>query len=358
MSCIVFKTEGHIDLRAFTLMGVSAKPNTRNPIGYFGTGLKYAMAALVRLGCEPILWVGRDQYIFCQSKIQFRDKDFNMLRMRAKQRSWRNWRTIELPYSTEYGKNWQAWMIFRELEANTRDEHGSTIELQSSAAIVTGQEGYTLIAVDLPDFIRAYHDRNEIFLPDADNENHNTVQIIDRPSEYLYWRGLRVYKPAKPTLMTYNFLSHLDLTEDRTLMHEYFAKAVLAEFVLQTDSDMAVEKIVTATEKYWEHDLEFPSYLTPGPAFKRIMERMPSRVGSTAWRYYAAFDNRVTSENYFLTDHHPLPWIYHNAKITDARGAIVFFKPSGYVGKWELAAMNTCRIMNGHMPEQEEANKQ
>ena len=43
-------------------MGVSAKPNTKSPIGYFGTGLKYAMAALVRLGTQPVVWIGLISY--------------------------------------------------------------------------------------------------------------------------------------------------------------------------------------------------------------------------------------------------------------------------------------------------------
>jgi hypothetical protein len=37
MSAVVFETPGLIDMRAFTMMGMSAKPATQSPIGYLFT---------------------------------------------------------------------------------------------------------------------------------------------------------------------------------------------------------------------------------------------------------------------------------------------------------------------------------
>jgi len=42
---IVFENQGEIDLIAFTPFGVNTK-ETDSPIGFFGTGLKYATAVL------------------------------------------------------------------------------------------------------------------------------------------------------------------------------------------------------------------------------------------------------------------------------------------------------------------------
>ena len=55
---IVHSTPGLIDLRAFTTFGVNSKPNSKNPIGYFGTGLKYAVAVLARHKCPVTVWIG------------------------------------------------------------------------------------------------------------------------------------------------------------------------------------------------------------------------------------------------------------------------------------------------------------
>ena len=47
MSVIVHENLGLIDPRAFTTRGLNAKPNTKSPIGYFGTGLKKALKLLL-----------------------------------------------------------------------------------------------------------------------------------------------------------------------------------------------------------------------------------------------------------------------------------------------------------------------
>ena len=45
---VVHVTKGKLDLRSLSTFGLNAKPNTTNPIGYFGTGMKYAIAVLLR----------------------------------------------------------------------------------------------------------------------------------------------------------------------------------------------------------------------------------------------------------------------------------------------------------------------
>ena len=43
---------GLIDLHGITTFGVCAKPEAENPIGYFGTGLKYALAFFLGEGLK------------------------------------------------------------------------------------------------------------------------------------------------------------------------------------------------------------------------------------------------------------------------------------------------------------------
>ncbi len=335
MPCIVFRTPGLIDLRAFTVMGMSAKPNAANPIGYFGTGLKYAMAVLVRLGCEPEVWIGRDRHVFVKRPDSFRGKDFELLSIRSMRWGLSRWRTTALPFTTQYGRNWEPWMVFRELEANTRDEGGTTEYADEKPE---GVDGQTTIVIDLPAFIDAWRERDKVFLPDASRGGDGTVEVLDGPSEHLYWRGMRVYKLGKPSRLTYNFITHLDLTEDRTLAHEYYARAVLANFIVASNSDHVVEQVLTASDKFWEHDLSFNDSIAPGPAFRRIMARKGVRVYGNAMNYYARYDDRVTPDSYRLDEHHPMPWRLNGDQVDDANGRVVFDKPVGYRGKWDLMA--------------------
>ena len=47
---IIFQNKGLIDVHAISIMGVSVKED--NSIGFFGTGLKYAIAVLLREGIK------------------------------------------------------------------------------------------------------------------------------------------------------------------------------------------------------------------------------------------------------------------------------------------------------------------
>ena len=140
---IIHEPLGLIDLRAFTTFGINAKPNTNSPIGYFGPGLKYAIAVLVREGLKVTVWIGTEPHEFYCEPSNFRGKDFSLIRMRRQRGVTRKWMATDLPFTTELGKNWKLWMALRELHSNTLDENGLTIRGKLSGEI--GKEGCTRI---------------------------------------------------------------------------------------------------------------------------------------------------------------------------------------------------------------------
>ena len=125
---IIHETIGLIDSRAFTTFGINAKPSTNSPIGYFGTGLKYAIAVLVREGLKVTVWIGTEPHEFYCEPSNFRGKDFSLIRMRRQRGVTRKWMATDLPFTTELGKNWKLWMALRELHSNTLDENGFSIK--------------------------------------------------------------------------------------------------------------------------------------------------------------------------------------------------------------------------------------
>ena len=60
---IVFQNPGLIDLAAVITMGVSVKEGD-TPIGFFGTGLKFAIATILRNGGGIELYRGGDKHVF------------------------------------------------------------------------------------------------------------------------------------------------------------------------------------------------------------------------------------------------------------------------------------------------------
>lgn len=350
---IIFSTKGHIDIRAFTTMGLSAKPGSTNPIGYFGTGLKYAIATLTRLGTKPIVWIGNDKYEFFTQKDEFRGQEYEKVRMKVDK--WMLFKSsyTDLPFTTQYGRNWKIWMAFRELEANTRDEDGETI--QTSVPELHNQTDrdprFTEIIVDHPDFDEAYKKRDEIFLPNALRKQEaetSGLQIFPGQSKVLYWRGLKVAELPKPSLYTYNFLRHLSLTEDRTLDDLWQARQVLAEHLLQVADERMVKKIVSCRDDYWEYELSLPTYLKPSREFRRVMYNAPRDTWRTASDYFLRHDDRVQTPLTTNEDRHPKPWKLSEDgdRIEDAEGSAVFDKPYSYSGAWKTIALDVIRKVN------------
>lgn len=343
---IVFETKGLIDVRAFTTMGLSAKPVSTNPIGYFGTGLKYAMAVLTRLGAQPVVWIGEDRYRFDKVSDNFRGVAYDRLRMQQIKKGWKRPRYHDLPYTTQYGRNWLPWQAFRELQSNTIDEDGTTY--QALAAAVEGDPDVTKIVVDLPAFDKAYFDRDSIFLPGAQRTGRG-VQIVDKETTSLFWRGLRVYETSKPCAYTYNFLDDLMLTEDRTLLGEYFARTALGRWLVQRcDDEQVIERIVTVGDTYFEHAIEYDNTLSPSAAFHRVMMRT-KRANAPAWGYYSGWAPRVAGPEvpWVLFEEHPRPWAVDGDMVFDADSSTVFAKPHSYgVGDWGRTAEAVVRYIN------------
>lgn len=343
MNAIVHRTPGLIDIRAFTTMGMSAKLGN-NPIGMFGTGLKYAIAVLVRMGARPVVWIGLDRYEFYCEPTKFRDKEFQLVRM--KRQRWSpvgdflspNKRLIDLPFTTEYGRNWNMWMAFRELEANTRDEAGETYHDTAPVERIAPRAGETTIVIDHEGYTNAWERRDEVFLPGGlkDRVASEGLQVLQGSSTCVYYRGLRAMDLPKATLYTYNILSGLDLTEDRTFKYEFQVREQIARHLLTCDDPALIEQIMTCDEEYWEHGLDFPTWQKPSEAFRTVVEARPRGLWPSATSYYHRHDRRpvVATEN--VLDKHPQPWKLSDSQDTveDADGADVFAAPYGYEGRW------------------------
>jgi len=252
MQQVVFKTQGSLDLRAVTTFGINSKPNSQSPIGFFGTGLKYAIAVLVRSGAGITIISDGKKHTFNLIQDTFRDKEFDFIEMQ--EHSVLRWvKKTRLPYTTELGKTWKMWQAFRELYSNTLDENGETYLGHSDV-----EKGYTYIIIDSEEFTHEFHERDKVFLPEGLRYREgDAVQIIDKPSEFVYYRGMRVYELQKPTVVTYNILTPIDLTEDRTAKYPHFLNYYIRNAVVTANNPDVVENALTADKEKHESGLDF-----------------------------------------------------------------------------------------------------
>ena len=116
---VTFHNPGEIDLRVISTMGVNVKPDNDAAIGYFGTGLKYAIAVLLRHRQQVVVWSGWRRVELTATTETIRGKDFAVVNMRDGDGPWQS-----LGFTTELGRNWTLENAYRELYSNCKDEGG------------------------------------------------------------------------------------------------------------------------------------------------------------------------------------------------------------------------------------------
>lgn len=299
---LVFETKTILDIRAITTFGLHAKPNTKSPIGYFGTGLKMAIAVLCRLGIPVEVHIGTAQYAFRADPIMFRSKEFQLITMGRKRSLAALWDTHEMPFTTELGKNWKLWMAFRELEANTRDEGGHTYWVNPGAYIhpsLTPTEGRTRIILhSTPELREVFNERHTTFLRGGlvERGSNPEIQIMNGESKYIYYRGMRVLDLEKPSAFTYNILGGpwCDLTEDRTLKYGYMVPVQIAQFLAQSTDKELIHRLLSVNDTHYEHELPIDRVTDPSPEFLDIVKnrvanekppKEPKYSSTPSWRY-------------------------------------------------------------------------
>lgn len=248
---IILKNRGEIDIDVIKTMGVNVK-ESESAIGYFGTGLKYAIAVFLREGIDLQLWIGRNHYEFYTETKTIRGKDFEMCKMRGPYDS------VDLGFTTDLGKNWKVWQAYREIHSNCLDEHGEIFRAPSAH----GEEGCTTFAI-------ADIDTHGIFLHQMDNPllwASEEIAIYEGESDCIYYKGIRAKDLDKPSVYTYNIKRQCDLTEDRLLCYDWDVQYVINGAVARMENEGIIKTVVTAPNDRFESTLNMRHWTTGTPS--------------------------------------------------------------------------------------------
>lgn len=280
----IHQNPGLIDLAAFTTFGVNSKPATASPIGYFGTGLKYAIAVLARHKCPVTLWRGDEPHIFEAREMSFREKEFLQLYMRRQRGATSRWMATALPFTTELGKNWELWMAYRELHSNALDEGGETFE--DIGATASGHPLATRIVVEGEAYHQIHRAASTIFLKTdvapPEPGLSNRVRMLAEPSRHFFYRGLRVADSRLPCIMTWDIHNTLTLTEDRTIANYYMVEYYVAGFVMQSKDRSLIERVLRAPDDTFEASITWDSWKDSFPPTQEFIScaRIYARRGA------------------------------------------------------------------------------
>ncbi len=317
---IVFSNPGLIDLRCLRAFGVNVKPNSDNPIGSFGTGLKVAAAILLRLKCSITLYRGLDRYTFGTCEVTIRDKAFDFITLTHPDGS-----VEELAFNTHVGEHWEEWTPYRELHSNALDEGGQTVALPDGD--YTPRAGETTIAVKGEAIERAHAMRAKIFLASTPFESTEHVEVHRGESDYGYYRGIRVTDLSHRSLFTYNLRSSLQgLTEDRTLKSSGDLDIRVGALISTSADEAFLEAALTAPENTYERSIHSYWAAQPSETFLKVYSAL-SHSGRIAEL------TPLATAAYLLKHKHlpiPTPIQLNRIQQTQLKRALAFCLQLGY----------------------------
>ena len=249
---IVFENEGTLDMRAVKIMGVNSKDDKESAIGYFGTGLKYAIAILLRNGATFSILTGGVMYRFVAKTTKIRNDEFEVVYMNDE----------ELGFTTDLGKNWEIWMAFREIYSNMLDEGG---EARAMTFLPDPDPTKTYVIVDRCEaFDKCYNEKHVYFMEPNRHQVLHAGREVDimkksaqRASGHMFFKGVRVAETRPDAMFDYCYHTGLTLTEDRTVRDGWDTQYLLSKEVVRSTDKGLIKKFVMAGENLYESVLNY-----------------------------------------------------------------------------------------------------
>jgi len=277
---IIFENSGEIDLRTVSTFGCSVK-ESKNPIGYFGTGLKFALAVLLRAGHKITIQSGLKELQVTSRNDLIRGKDFSLVYLGESPAG----------FTTELGKNWEVWMAYRELHCNAKDEPESKIFW--SGEWLTAKRGVTRLIVEGDAIEKAHNSREDFILESQPIAKLGSIEVHSKPSSGFFYRGIKVVDFQKPAMFTYNQTDKVELTEDRTAKDPYSVAYAISRAILSHGESSLLEKVLTATDNNIESVFDYHGWSghEPGrdffPTVAKLQKNSLNKINQTAlklWR--------------------------------------------------------------------------
>lgn len=288
---IVFENPGEIDVRSISTFGVSVKAGN-NPIGFFGTGLKYAIAVLLRTGHKVTVMSGLTVHTFAVASEEVRGQAFDFVTMASDRAE-----PAPIGFTTELGKQWELWMAFREIACNCKDEGGDG---RHEFDMVAPEPGRTKVVVVGSAFETVFAQSHMFLLEDKPAMTIDGMEIRNRPGRTFFYRGVRVQEHSAEGLYTFNDTAQLELTEDRTVKNQWEPRMRIAKAIMRCHDGAFIRSCILANEQTLEGNLDYHGWgISPSPEFLAVVgdcvaDRM-CKVNRTALQVWKDFTKEVFS---------------------------------------------------------------
>ena len=227
--------KGIIDVDAFSLIGASTKRDDSTKIGWFGSGLKYSLAYLLRNELDFKFFAGKKEIVFGMIDKKFRNNNFKVITVNKKESS----------LTTDMGMDWISWFIIREIYCNAIDEGGEAIELvdkvipdfKTTTFFLKVDENIQEI-IDNWDSYFSLHRKNVVY-------EKNGCRIFPGHKSYIVYRkGIRALHNDKIDSIFHYDMTWAEINESRVLKSQWDFEWKMVSFLRKIDNVKVISKIL------------------------------------------------------------------------------------------------------------------
>lgn len=251
MKYLEIKSKGEMEIQAISLIGASTKRGDPNSIGMFGSGLKYAVASILRQEIPFAVFSGEREIRITTKEVVFGNKTFNQIYINGEQTS------LTDTMGTE---DWAGIFPFvREIYSNALDEdEDATIKIVDTFKQEPGFTTYYIEATeDVEKFMKNF---DNYFVYTKDSIWANDKGEIHRRKE-----GTKVFRKGilahcdnhKESLFSYNCYD-ITINESRVISNRYEVQRIVATLLESCTNPrilrLWINGISTAEEQIYEHD--------------------------------------------------------------------------------------------------------
>ena len=226
-----------VEPNAFKLLGACTKREDNSKIGYFGSGLKYAMAVFMRDGINLRVFAGDKEVVLGTVTETFRDQTFNVITVDGEKTS----------LTTGMGVDWKIWQAIREIYCNALDEEDCLLQLGSETPHgEAGKTAFYLEVVDESPIAEVIEMWDKFFssnLTPLVTQGENKVFEKMDPDFTLYRRGIRCYESSYKSLYNYDIYD-ISINESRLVNYGWQVGERIANLLaMSATSDMIISLI-------------------------------------------------------------------------------------------------------------------
>ena len=154
-----------------------------------------------------------------------------------------------LQFSTDMGKHWEPWMLYREIVSNYMDEGGLHFIGEPM------KEG-TSVIVECNEITKCMESHESYFLGDREPIYSSSRCRVFQGNGTVWYRGVKV-GVVENALHSYEILDTMKLTEDRTVNDHHSVNYPVIKTIVEMTDKKLIRKIVTCDKTAWEYDLDY-----------------------------------------------------------------------------------------------------